>query len=156
MTISWDHRHLVHIAVMDRTASSTVLSQRRSPEKSLDLSASTVRRHLFRAELVARMPLHQLPLHQLSLSRDHQRLRLQWTCECRHWHAEWQNVVFSDEYRFNMSYNDDYIRIRHYTGECNLRACILQRHRVPTPSVMVWGAIGYNMRSCLLCIEDNL
>ena len=33
---------------------------------------------------------------------------------------------------------------------------ILQRHRGPTPNVMIWGTIGYNMRSCLLRIEGNL
>ena len=48
------------------------------------------------------------------------------------------------------------IRVRRYAGERNLRACILQRHRGPTPSVMFWGAIGYNMRSHLLLIECNL
>ena len=36
------------------------------------------------------------------------------------------------------------------------RACILQWNRGPMPSVMVWGAIGYNVRSCLLSIEGNL
>ena len=74
----------------------------------------------------------------------------------RHWHAERQNVVFSDESRFNMSYNDGRIHVRHYAGECNLRACILQQHSGPMPSVMVWGTIGYNMRSHLLRIEGNL
>ena len=55
-----------------------------------------------------------------------------------------------------MSYNDGRICVRHYTGEHNLRACILRQHRGPTPSVMVWGTIGYNMRSRLLCNESNL
>ena len=55
-----------------------------------------------------------------------------------------------------MSYNDGRIRVRRYAGVRNLRACILQRHRGPTPSGMVWGAIGYNMRSRLLRIEVNL
>ena len=55
-----------------------------------------------------------------------------------------------------MSYKDGCIRVRCYTGERSLRACILQWLRGPTPSVMVWGAIGYNMRSRLLRIEGNL
>ena len=55
-----------------------------------------------------------------------------------------------------MSYNDGHIRVRCYARERNLRTCILQRHRGSTPSVMVWGAIGYNMRSRLLRIEGNL
>ena len=99
---------------------------------------------------MARMPLHRLPL-----SRDHQSLRLQWSHECHHWSAEWRNVVFLDESHFNMSYNDGHICVQLYTVERNLRTCILQRHRRPMPSVMVWGAIGYNMRSRLLRIEGN-
>ena len=74
----------------------------------------------------------------------------------RHWRADWRNLVFSDESRSKMSYNDDRIRVRRYAGERNLRTCILQRHRGPTPNVMVWVAIGYNMRFCLLRIEGNL
>ena len=55
-----------------------------------------------------------------------------------------------------MSYNDGHIRVRCYAGERNLRACILQRHTGPMPSVMVWRAIGYNMQSRLLHIKGNL
>ena len=72
--------------------------------------------------------------------------------------------MFLEESRFNMSYNDGHIRVRSYAGEHNLRACILQRHRGSMTSVMVWGTIGYNMRSrptsssvlVSLHIEDNL
>ena len=91
-----------------------------------------------------------------SIAQRQQRLRLQWARERRHWRAEWRNVVFSCESRFKMSYNDGRIRIRRYDGERKLRTCILQRHRGPTPSVMVWGAIGYNMRYRLLLIESNM
>ena len=81
---------------------------------------------------------------------------MQWANERHLWLAEWRNVVFLDESRFNMSYNDGRIRVRRYAGEHNLRACILQWHRGPMPSVMVWDTIGYNMRSRLLRIEGNL
>ena len=138
------------MAGTDRTASCTVLSRRWSTAAGLDLSASTVRRRLLRTGLVARMSLRRL-----QLSRDHQRLRLQWARERRHWRAEWRNEVFSDESHFNMSYNEGRIGVRRYAGERNLRAFILQRHRGPTPSVMVWGAIGYNIRSRLLRIGEQ-
>ena len=64
--------------------------------------------------------------------------------------------MFSDESRFYMSYNYGRIRVRRYAGERNLRACIFQRHRGSTSSVMVWDEIGYNIRSRLLRIEGNL
>lgn len=151
VTTARDDRHLVRMAVTDRTASSTVLARRWSTATGVNMSASTVRRRLLRAGLVARMPLRRLPL-----TRNHQRLRLQWARERRHWRAEWQNVVFSDESRFNLSYSDGRVRVRRYRGERSRADCIVERHSGQTPSVMVWGAIGYNMRSRLLRIEGNL
>ena len=68
-----DDRHIVHMAVTDRTASSTLLSRRWSIATGLDLSAS-IHRRLLRAGLVAPMPLRRLPL-----TTEQQRLRLQWT-----------------------------------------------------------------------------
>ena len=103
------------------------------------------------AGLVACMSLCRLPL-----SRDHQCLKLQCTHEGHHWRAEWQNVMFLDESGFNMFYNDGCIIVRRYTDQLNLRACILQQHRGPMPSVMVWSAIGYNIRFRLLRIQGNL
>ena len=84
VTTAQDDWHLVRMAMTDCRASSTVLSGRWSTAMGLDLSASTVRCCLLRAGLVARMPLRRLPL-----CRDQQRLRLQWACECHHWHVEW-------------------------------------------------------------------
>ena len=66
VTTAWDDRHLVRMTVTDRTVSSTGLSRRWSTAADLDLSASTVRRRLLRAGLVAHMSMHRLPL-----SRDH-------------------------------------------------------------------------------------
>ena len=76
VTTARDDHHIVLMVVTDRAASSTVLSRSWSTATGLDLSTSKVRRSLLRAGLVARIPLRRLPL-----SRDHQRLRLQWTRE---------------------------------------------------------------------------
>ena len=83
VTTARDVHYVVCMAMMDCTSSSTVLS-RQSTATGLDLSASTVRCHLWRAGLVACMLLRRLPL-----SGDHQCLRLQWAREHHHWHAEW-------------------------------------------------------------------
>ena len=106
VTKARDDLHLVRMPLTDRTALFSMINRRRSTAMGLDLSASTVRRRLLKAGLVARMPLRRIPL-----SRDHQHLRLQWARERRHWRAEWRNVVFPDESRFKMSYNDGCIRV---------------------------------------------
>ena len=51
VTTAWDDRHLVCMAMTDHTASSTLLSRRWNTALGLDLSASTVCRHLLKAVL---------------------------------------------------------------------------------------------------------
>ncbi|GFV49654.1 transposable element Tcb2 transposase [Trichonephila clavipes] len=53
--------------------------------------------------------------------------------------AEWNQVVFSDESRFNLS-----------------SAFALQRHAAPTAGRMVWGATAYNTRSSLVLIHSPM
>ncbi|GFT31500.1 transposable element Tcb1 transposase [Trichonephila clavipes] len=67
---------------------------------------------------------------------NHRRLRLQWTHEHRAWQADWHQVVFSDESRFNLWDNDDLIRVKHYAGERCLPGCVIERHSGLTPGFM--------------------
>ncbi|GFV81983.1 uncharacterized protein TNCV_3151811 [Trichonephila clavipes] len=68
----------------------------------------------------------------------------------------WQQVVFSDELRFNLWDHDGRIRVRRYAGECCLPECIIERHSGLTPKLLIRGVISYHGRSNLLRIEDNL
>ena len=70
VTTARDDRILVRTAVTYHTASSIVFSRRWSTATGLDLSASTVRRCLLRAGLVARMPLHRLPFPETTNASD--------------------------------------------------------------------------------------
>ncbi|GFV66471.1 transposable element Tcb2 transposase [Trichonephila clavipes] len=83
-------------------------------------------------------------------------LRLQWANVHRSWRADWQQVVFSDEYRFNLWHHDGRIHVRHYSGERHIPECIIERHSRRAPGVMVWCAIAYHGRSQLLRIVGNL
>ncbi|GFV20545.1 transposable element Tcb1 transposase [Trichonephila clavipes] len=103
-------------------------------------------RRLLQRGLRARIPLTQ----------NHRCLRLHWTNVHRSWHADWQQVVFSDKSRFNLWHHDGRIRVRLYAGERRIPECIIERHSGRTPGVMVWGAIAYHGRSQLLRIVGNL
>ncbi|GFU11980.1 transposable element Tcb2 transposase [Trichonephila clavipes] len=93
----------------------------------------------------------------LPLTPTHQRLRLEW-CRARgNWTAaEWNQVVFSDESRFNLSSNDNRVLMWRPCGECLNPAFALQRYIAPTASVMVWGVIAYNTRSPLVLIRGTM
>ncbi|GFU99078.1 uncharacterized protein TNCV_1227921 [Trichonephila clavipes] len=58
----------------------------------------------------------------------------------------------SDESRFNLSSDDNRVRVWRPLGEHLNPAFALQLHTVPTAGVMVWGAIAYNTRSPLVLI----
>ncbi|GFW61189.1 transposable element Tcb1 transposase [Trichonephila clavipes] len=60
---------------------------------------------------------------------------------------EWNQVVFSDESRFNLSSDHNRVRVWRPSGERLNPAFALQRHTAPTAGVMVLGAIAYNTRS---------
>ncbi|GFW38715.1 transposable element Tcb2 transposase [Trichonephila clavipes] len=85
-------------------------------------------------------------LPMLPLTPTHRRLRLKW-CRARgNWtSAEWNQVVFSDESRFNLSNDDNRVRLWRSRGECLNPAFALQRHTSPTAGMMAWGAIAYNI-----------
>ncbi|GFU40360.1 transposable element Tc1 transposase [Trichonephila clavipes] len=99
--------------------------------------ASSIRRRLLHRALRARVPLHRIPL-----TANHRRLRLQWAHEHRAWQADWHQVGFSDEPRFNLWDHDGRFRGRRYAGECCLPDCVIERHSGLAPGVMVKGIPG--------------
>ncbi|GFV89038.1 transposable element Tcb2 transposase [Trichonephila clavipes] len=70
--------------------------------------------------------------------------------------AEWNQVVFSDESRFNLSSDYNCFRVWKHRGEHLNPAFALQRHTAPTASVMVGATIAYNTRSPLLFIPGTM
>ncbi|GFT72637.1 transposable element Tcb2 transposase [Trichonephila clavipes] len=65
-------------------------------------------------------------------------------------------VVFSDESRFDLSSDDNRIRVWRPRGERLNPAFALQRHTTPTADGMIWGAITYNTRSPLVTIRGTM
>ncbi|GFX77029.1 transposable element Tcb1 transposase [Trichonephila clavipes] len=86
------------------------------------------------------------------LMANHRRMRLQWANEHRASQADWHQVVFSDESRFNLWDPDGHIRVRCYAGERCLPKCVMERHSGLTPGVMVWGC-DFVVMSYPICYE---
>ncbi|GFV79111.1 transposable element Tcb2 transposase [Trichonephila clavipes] len=111
-----------------------------APSLGAPVPSRTMRRRVAEGHLGSWRPLLVLPL-----TPTHRRLRLEW-CRARgNWTAaEWNQVVFSDESRFNLSSDDNRVRVWRPRVERLNPAFALQRHTSPTAGVMVWGAIAYN------------
>ncbi|GFX73927.1 transposable element Tcb2 transposase [Trichonephila clavipes] len=70
--------------------------------------------------------------------------------------AEWNQVIFSDKSRFDLSSDDNRVRVWRPRGERFNPGFALQRHTAPTVGVMVWGAIANNTRSPLVLIRGTM
>ncbi|GFU66309.1 transposable element Tcb1 transposase [Trichonephila clavipes] len=96
-------------------------------------------------------------LRVLLLAPTHRRLRFEWYHERENWIAAERNrVVFSDESRFNLSSDDNRVRVWRPPGEHINPAFALQRHTAPKADVMVCGAIAYNTQFLLILIRSTM
>ncbi|GFX51280.1 transposable element Tcb2 transposase [Trichonephila clavipes] len=134
-------------------------------------SARRVARQLGRCDCVVRRWIREMSFTRRPGSRGprqtsgredrhvptHRRLCLEWCCARGNWTAaKWNQGVFSDESRFNLSSDDNRVRVWRPRGERLSPAFALQRHTAPTAGVIVWGAIAYNTRSPLVLIRGTV
>ncbi|GFV10277.1 transposable element Tcb2 transposase [Trichonephila clavipes] len=94
------------------TASSAAI-QAQASSLGVSVPSRTIRRHLAERKFGSQGPLRVrplMPIHRcLRLERCH--ARVNWTA------TEWKQVVFSDEYRFNLSSDDNRVRVWRPRGE---------------------------------------
>lgn len=147
-----EDRHIIRHARVEPTASLAAIQTQAAPSLRAPVSSRTIARRLAEGHLVSRRPLRVLPM-----TPTHRRLRLEWCRARQDWTAtEWNQVVFSDESRFNLSSDDNRVRVWRLRGERLNPAFALQRHTAPTAGVMVWGAIAYDTRSPLILIHGTM
>ncbi|GFV83105.1 transposable element Tcb2 transposase [Trichonephila clavipes] len=107
-----DH-HVVKNATLQPSASSAAIQAQVDPSLGTPVSSRTIRRRLAEGHFGSLRPLR---VHPLTLT--HRCLRLEW-CRARGncTAAECNQVDFSDELRFNLSSNDNHVRVWRPRGE---------------------------------------
>ncbi|GFV88087.1 transposable element Tcb2 transposase [Trichonephila clavipes] len=128
-----ENRHIVRNARAQPTASSAAIQAQVAPSLGAPVSSRTMRRHLAEGHLGSRRLLRVLPL-----TPTHRRLRLEWCCVRENRTvAEGNQFVFSDEYRFNLSSDDNRVRVWRIRGERLNPAFALQRQTALIAGVIV-------------------
>ena len=105
-SIQEDHkkdRTIVRRAFVDNTVIRSTIKS----DIGVEVVTKTISRSLQEANLKSQHPFRVLPL-----TPEHRRVRLQW-CQARAmWNAtDWQKVVFSDEFRFVLSSDDNRVQV---------------------------------------------
>ncbi|GFW44385.1 transposable element Tc1 transposase [Trichonephila clavipes] len=103
-----EDRRIVRQALVDPTMTRSTIRT----EVGVAIVPQPISRHLAEANLKFKRPFRALPL-----TPEHRQLRLQW-CQTRSmWNvADWQKVVFSDEYRFVLGTGDNRVRVWRHPG----------------------------------------
>jgi len=113
------------------------------------MSRQTLNRRVVLLGFRSRRPLLRIPL-----SPANRAARLLWCTERRNTDAAyWNTVVFSDESRFNLDFNDGRVRVHRRVSERYMEACIIEHDRYGGGGIMVWGAICANDRSRLVFVD---
>ncbi|GFU86174.1 transposable element Tcb1 transposase [Trichonephila clavipes] len=150
-TTSREDRQIARMAVTDLSVTSRTVGQHIESVTHHSVSARTIRRRLQWSGLSARRPLLGVPLTQ-----NHRCLHRQWCDERRMWAAEWNEVVFTDESRISLQHHDVRIQVWRHRGERMLNSCVMHRHTVLAPGIMVWGGILYHSRTPIERIAGTL
>ncbi|GFV30447.1 transposable element Tcb1 transposase [Trichonephila clavipes] len=98
-----EDRRIVRQALVDPTVTRSTIRA----DVDVAIVPQTISRHLAEANLKFKRPCRALPS-----TPEHRQLRLQW-CQARSmWNVtDWQNVVFSNEYRFVLGTADNHVRV---------------------------------------------
>lgn len=116
------------------------------------ISARTVRNRLREAGLRARHP-NRVP----ALTARHRRRRLEYANQYRRWTLrQWQNVLFTDESRFNLHGSDRRPLVWRRRGERFGQNFVRPVVAYGGGSVMVWAGVSRNWRPPLVIIRGNL
>lgn len=123
-------------AILRAASNSTHSAAAIAKEAGVQTNVRNVQRLLKMSHIISRRKLKR----KLPLTQQHINARLQFAQKYMSWSKEWQNVIFSDEKKFNLDGPDGY---SYYYHDLRKEEIILSRRHTGGGSVMVWAAIGY-------------
>lgn len=152
MTTRRDDRYVILSALRVRTATANTLRGQLRTATNVLVSDQTVRNRLHEVDLRSRRRVVRPPL-----TRVHRAARLAWARRHLAWtRQQWSRVLFSDESRYTLSFNDGRVRVWRRPGERFIDATILEHNRHGGGSLMVWAGFSLHHRTPLHRVEGNI
>ena len=142
-TTNREDRYITNMALRQRTTTARRLRDNLRTATGTRVSHQTIRNRLRANNLRCRRQAVRPPL----LPR-HRTARRHWcTLHLRWQRVQWGRVMFTDESRFSIQFNDGRVRVYRRPGERFADVNVRQRHRFGGGSVMVWGGISIHHRT---------
>ena len=145
-------RFIVRQALTKRTNTANRIRNLVRVTANLNVSENTVRRRLRAAGLSSRVPARRP-----RLTPAHKAARQAWSARHLRWtRRQWDQVLFSDESKFNLLTPDRRIHVWRRRGERFHQDCVQQVVPHGGGSVMVWGGFSAQFRTPLYHIQGRL
>ena len=145
-------RHVVVTCLRDRSATARSLRDNLRTASNVTVCTETIRKRLREVGLKSRRPAVQVPP-----TRNHHNRRVAWATLHRRWtQNQWSKVLFTDESRFTLQFNDGRIRVWRRPGERFADATVREHDRYGGGSVMVWGGFSRHHRTPLHTVNGRL
>ena len=87
------------------------------------------------------------------LTEQHKLNRLQWARERMGWTKKWENIVWSDEKKFNLDGPDGF---QYYWHDLRKEEQMFSKRAQGGGSVMVWGTFSWNGKTNLAIVEGRM
>lgn len=150
-----EDRHIRLQALRERSVpanriQANIHRQRRNGQQGV--SVQTIRNRLHDQGLRSRKPAMKP-----KLTVRHKLARIRWArAHERCTHAQWTNIIFTDESRFLLYGNDGRQRVWRRTGERYADCNVQPRCQAGGGGLMVWGGISVRGKSNLVFVDGNL
>lgn len=131
VTIRRQDRHIALSHLRDRVTTAVATSRMIIGNHQRNISAQTVRNRLREVGLRARRHL-------------------------RFTRADWANVLFTDETRFNLRRSDGRLRVYRRRGERYSAPCVKEKGQFGGGSVMIWAGISLHTQTQAVVVNQNL
>ena len=133
-----------------RMASNESLSSKQLKDRlELRVSARTVRHYLYNCPFLKYEKMNAKP----PLTAEHKSARLQYARSHHFWNLEWNNVIFSDEKKFNLDGPDG---LCHYWHDLRKEKRYFSKRVQGGGSVMVWAAFSRTWKRDIVFISTRM
>jgi transposase len=118
-------------------------------EMNLKASRWTVNRVISRSKVLKKKKKKRSP----PLKKSHKDARLKWAKDHMTWNTEWQQVVWSDEKKFNLDGPDGF---SYYWHDLRKEELIFSTRAQGGGSVMIWASFGWLGKSSICFIDGRM
>jgi transposase len=146
-----DGRHLMQVLEKERRTNISDLCENFTTSTSTDISQITLKRYLHKNNIYGRIGAKKPFVNAANKMK-----RLAWAKSRKDWINEWDNIIWSDESKFEVFRGDGRRYVWRNAQEKYNPKCLIPTFKSGQESVMIWGCFTKNKLGPLVKLEGRI